>query len=545
MPYLIQTTETNSQKIHELKPGENTIGREADNSITVMYADVSRHHAQVEVNNGRIIIKDLKSSNSTFVNDTKVESWELQDGDSVRCGSAIFKFVHPAASVPPASVTPAPQEDENSNFSLVKKLFPVQPSVGLKDLLKQDISENPRSILMLRQENAEQRTVDKLKILLQVSKELSCPDESDKLLEKILALLFQIVRVDRAVILMVNEETGELEYKAAKFRPGIPIDNQVFYSKNITNFVYQNGEAFLTADACTDERFDSPESLLFQGIHSSMCVPMKPREQVIGVLYVDNLSMANVYHDEDLEFLTTLVNTAASAVENAQLYEKMHTEEVMRAKLESFFPQSVRKKLQEEGQLEIIDTEVTALFCDISGFTEMSSRMEPRQVIEMLNEYFKVMVEDIVFEYEGTLEKYIGDALLAIWGAPYQLPDDADKALKAAIAMQWAIRSLNEQWKERRNLEIKIHIGLNTGKVAAGNIGSPSMIQYAAIGDTTNVTSRICSAAIEDQILISQSTFDKLSERTIPIEPIPPVLVKGKDQPLQLYLVKWEQVNLF
>lgn len=174
----------------------------------------------------------------------------------------------------------------------------------------------------------------------------------------------------------------------------------------------------------------------------------------------------------------------------------------------------------------------------------MSSKMSPRQVIEMLNEYFKVMVEDIVFEYEGTLEKYIGDALLAIWGAPYQQPDDANRAVKAAIAMQWAVCRLNQQWVKQRNLQIKIHIGLNTGKVAAGNIGSPRLIQYATIGDTTNVTSRICSAANAGEILISQSTFDKLSDRTLPIEKIPPVLVKGKDRPLQLYRLHWERVKL-
>jgi adenylate cyclase len=83
--------------------------------------------------------------------------------------------------------------------------------------------------------------------------------------------------------------------------------------------------------------------------------------------------------------------------------------------------------------LEIVETEVTALFSDISSFTQMSSTMQPRQVIEMLNEYFKVMVEDIVFPYEGTLEKYIGDALLAVWGAPYQKVDDADRAVRAAV----------------------------------------------------------------------------------------------------------------
>jgi len=251
--------------------------------------------------------------------------------------------------------------------------------------------------------------------------------------------------------------------------------------------------------------------------------------------------MGNIYSEEDLEFLTALANQAAIAIDNAQLYKKIQEEAVVRSKLELFFPEAVRKKLQEEDSLKIVDTEVTELFCDICKFTELSSTMEPRQVIEMLNEYFKVMVEDIVFPYKGTLEKYIGDALLAIWGAPYQLPDDAERAVKAAIEMQWAVRRLNEQWIKRRNLHIQIHIGINTGKVAAGNIGSENLIQYAAIGDTTNVTSRICNQAKAGEILISQSTVDKLGDRTFHLEAIPPVMVKGKDQPLQLYRLRWNQ----
>jgi adenylate cyclase len=378
--------------------------------------------------------------------------------------------------------------------------------------------------------------------LLEVSKQLSSPEEPNHLLEKILDLLLEITTIDRAVILMINEATGQLERKAVKSRSGVPFDYQ-FYSKRILNCVCNNGEAILTADACIDQRFNDAESILKHPIHASMCVPLKPREAVIGVLYVDNLSISGVYADEDVEFLTALANQAAIAIENSQLYKKMQAEAVLRDKLERFFPEAVSRKLREEGNLAIVDTEVTALFSDISGFTKMSSTMEPRQIIEMLNDYFQVMVEDIVFRYEGTLEKYIGDALLAVWGAPYQKADDVDRAVRAAIDMQWAVRHLNQEWQQQRNQQIQIHIGLNTGKVAAGNIGSKKLIQYATIGDTTNVTSRICGVAKAGEILISQSTYDKLSDRMLPLEKMQPVKVKGKEQPLQLYRVLWNQVR--
>lgn len=533
MLYLLHNPDSPDKTIYQLKFGVNTIGRDVDNNIVVMDGSLSRHHAEVTLGYNQVTLTDLQSLNGTFVNEVRITQCELKDGDLVRCGNVVFKLAEKLKSHIPMLLG-----NEDSQIS-IKRVSSEATRIEMQNLLDDD--GNGNSVLKIRQEDAGQRVVDKLKILLEVSKQLSTPEEPDQLLEKILDLLLEIINVDRAAILMVNEATGQLEPKAVKSRSGIPDDFQ-FYSQKITNLVRHSGEAVLTADACIDKRFGGSESILGQAIHASMCVPLKPREEVIGVLYVDNLSLSDVYCDEDVEFLTALANQAAIAIENSQLYNKMQVQAVMRDKLERFFPPAVSRKLREEGHLEIIDTEVTALFADISDFTKLSSTMEPRQVIEMLNEYFQVMVEDIVFRYEGTLEKYIGDALLAVWGAPYPKANDAQQAVRAAIAMQWAVRCLNEEWAVRRNLQIQIHIGLNTGKVAAGNIGSEKLIQYATIGDTTNVTSRICSAAQAGEILISQSTFDKLKNRSLPTQKMPLIKVKGKEQPLQLYRVLWKEV---
>lgn len=224
----------------------------------------------------------------------------------------------------------------------------------------------------------------------------------------------------------------------------------------------------------------------------------------------------------------------------------MQSEVIRRTKLERFFPAAVSQKIEEGWDLNrIVETEVTALFSDISGFTEMTSQMQPRKVLEFLNEYFKVMVEDIVFPFGGTLEKYIADALLAVWGSPYQKDDDAIMAVSAAIAMQWAMRQLNEEWtKQGRDLQIQIHIGLNTGMVAAGNIGSENLIQYTNIGDTMNVASRICTEAKAGEVFISESTMSHISQFNLPLEKLDLVKVKGKQELLQLYRVHWQNVDV-
>jgi len=535
--YLIYDPDTPNQKVYTLESGINTIGREDDNTIVVLHGYLSRHHAQIVISSDSdsATLTDLQSLNGTFVNECKIEECQIKHGDLIRFGSVFFKFV---------KTLPTPQQkpinEDTSNLSILRQVAPEKTRIKMRELLQPDKAE--RSVLKLRNQDAHQRSVNKLQILLEVSKQLSSPEESDRLMQKILDLLFEIMQVDRAAILMVDEQTGKLEQKAVKLQSDYQ-DNAQFYSKRIANFVRKQGNGILTDDARIDTLFNDSVSILKQGIHAAMCVPLKPRDTVIGVLYVDNLSMTDLYSDEDLEFLTCLANQAAIAIENSRLYTQMEAEAVMRDKLERFFPRTVSRKLREEGNLEIVDTEVTALFADISNFTKMSSQMEPRQIIEMLNEYFQVMVEEIVFPYEGTLEKYIGDALLAVWGAPYRKPNDVDLAVQAAIDMQWAVRRLNQVWIQRKRRPIQIHIGLNTGNVAAGNIGSAKLIQYATIGDTTNVTSRICNLAKPNEILIAQSTLDKLNDRTIPVEKMPPMRVKGKSKPLELYRVLWYKTN--
>lgn len=535
MAYLIYNYQTEKETVYELNQGINSIGRALDNSIIVPHRSLSRKHAEIEIDtDGVTLLRDLQSRNHTYVNEVEIEEYQLEDGDRVRCGQVKFQFLQ--------NTGPNHQEKREGRATIFKQFSTRQTSTEMEELLDKDKSVEG-SLLKLSERDSNQRVVDKLQILLLVSKQLSSPEKPDKLLNKILNLLFEIMNVDRAAILLVNARSRKLECRAVKSRSGVPTNHQ-FYSRKITNMVRDRGDAIITADACADDRFQDSQSILFQNIHASICVPLKPREEVIGVLYVDNLSMSNVYVDEDVEFLTALANQAAIAINHAELYQQMQAEAIVRDKLERFFPTAVSQKIREEGKIsEIVDTEVTALFSDITGFTKMSSCMEPRQVIELLNEYFQVIVEEIVFPYEGTLEKYIGDALLAVWGAPYQKPDDAQRAVQAAIEMQWAVRQMNRHRADNNKQPLYIHIGLNTGKVAAGNIGSKKLIQYATIGDTINVASRICSAAKSGDILIGQSTLDKIDTQNIPLEKLEPVQVKGKEYPLQLYRVLWKLVQ--
>lgn len=543
MPYLICNSGDSSGEQHQLQAGVNSVGRALGNTVIVVDDSISRRHAEIEISFDQVVVRDLKSLNHTFINNEVVTEQCLNNGDLLRCGNVEFRFVDLRPPLPnPTMPLSIEEEDEDDSSTFIKTINPQATSIKIKELLSEKRERGNSSVLRLRPSDDDQRALDKLNILLEVAKELSSPEEPENLLQKILDLLFDIMSVDRAAILLTNNETNQLDCKAVKLRDTAQ-NNSRFYSKKITDYVFAKGEGILTSDAQTDQRFNSSDSILFQSIHASMCVPLKPREEVIGVLYVDNLSLVNLYSDEDMNFLVALGNQAAIAIENNLLFKRIQVEAVMRDKLERFFPSAVTQKIKETERLGIIETEVTALFADISGFTQMSSTMEPRQIISMLNEYFQVMVEEIVFQYGGTLEKYIGDALFAIWGAPYQRENDAQLAVQAAIDMQWAVTKLNRKWLSEGKEPISIHIGINSGPVAAGNIGSPRLIQYAAIGDTTNVTSRICNIAQAGEIVLSETTHHALADLALPCEALPPTKVRGKQEPLVLYKLLWRDTS--
>jgi adenylate cyclase len=160
-------------------------------------------------------------------------------------------------------------------------------------------------------------------------------------------------------------------------------------------------------------------------------------------------------------------------------------------------------------------------------------------VVELLNEYFSEMT-DLIFDNGGTLDKYLGDGIMALFGAPLAKPDDALRSVKTATEMQRALAQLNRQWEARSQQPLHIGIGINTGPVTAGNIGSAKRMDYTVIGDAVNLASRLCANAAGGQTLISESTFHLLNGR-FPAQHLDPIRVKGKETPVDIYEVIWEQ----
>ena len=217
------------------------------------------------------------------------------------------------------------------------------------------------------------------------------------------------------------------------------------------------------------------------------------------------------------------------------IFEDLSSEKRMRTTMSRYMSKEVADELLQGNALEGREQEISILFSDICGFTSLAEASGPRETVSMLNEYFEEMVE-VIFSHGGILDKYIGDAIMALFGAPIVRPGDADRALRAACGMTVALKSYNAERVRGGRQPIKIGVGLNSGPAILGSIGSPKRMEYTAIGDSVNLASRLEAATrfYDVPILVAEPTLKLLIDRH-PLREIDLLRVKGKQQPVAVY----------
>ncbi|MCX7984565.1 MAG: adenylate/guanylate cyclase domain-containing protein [Bacteroidetes bacterium] len=218
--------------------------------------------------------------------------------------------------------------------------------------------------------------------------------------------------------------------------------------------------------------------------------------------------------------------------------------EALRHSLEAYLPPTLVRRMivHPEVLFEVHKRELTILFSDIKSFSTYSAPMDPDTIQQFLSEYFNAMV-DIVFQYEGTVDKYIGDGLMVFFGAPEYQPDHAVRCVKAAIAMQKKCRELKGQWIERGLFPLQIRIGINTGTVVVGNFGTPKKLSYTVLGSDVNLANRLESNAPVEGIMISRRTYELVKD-VIPALPHEPIKAKGFDTPVEVYIIPVDDIDV-
>ena len=533
---------TGDQSI-DLAPGRAVIvGRAVTSDVPVYDPTISRQHAELLLTDGGVRIKDLGSSNGTFLNGARITEAVAGDSDVVTFGKVAYRVKAVSAPAPRPQVVPSfqtPKPGAAMGGTIVRQL-PVSASGGVPAIVDATPSVSPSgaSHLKVTAQSQEERREKKLSLLLEISKELSKQQELDRLLDKVVDFTFQIMNVDRVSILLLEPKTNELVPRISKSRSGSSGAGK-HVPQSIARKAVEERVAILSDNAAADERFKG-KSILIQSVRSAMCTPLMGTDQkVLGILYVDNRTATHSFADEDLEFLIAFGSLAAVGVENSQRSEQLRREALVLSNFQRYFAPNLAAQIaQQEGAVQLGGTKrpVVIFFSDIRGFTPLSETMGPDEIATLLTEYFTEMVE-IVFEHAGTLDKFMGDAIMALWGAPIAHEDDADRAMKCAVDQLKALEKLNVKWKNEGRPELGIGIGINFGEVFAGNIGSNRRLEYTVIGDAVNTASRLCSSAGPNEILISESFYQQLKDPPT-VEALEPVQVKGKSKRVQVYRVK-------
>jgi adenylate cyclase len=516
--------------------GEVVIGRSPDCQIVLKDFGISRTHAKIVVDEDGIRIADLKSKNGTQVNGVPVVEAPLKDGDRILLGKFQLAFSKTLEGKVVLDEDKPLSEEAGTIIRSVGELSRLLSTTDTKGGVAAADAKKAPDVAEIEKSNRI------LKVLTKVAETLIAVRPVEEVLEQVMDIVFEHIPSDRGFLMLQEEPENKLVPMVIKHRnPGSGIDSgKITISKTIADRVMKDRVSILTSDAMVDPRFGAGDSIRFHGIRSAMCAPLWNKDQVIGIIHVDSPMLTNCFTLNDLDLLTALANYAAVAVERARLNQKIIAEEKKRERLGRFLSPQVTQRIlnasdSQGAALGVPEVkEVSILFADIVGFTSMSEKMSPAAVALFLNDYLSRMT-DVIFKYDGTLDKYIGDAIMAVYGAPLDMPDHAARAVKTALEMQERLTEFNSERKE--GPDIRIRIGINSGKAVAGEIGSINKKEYTVLGDTVNTASRLeSSVAKPGMVVIGENTYNAVIDQ-FECKSMGSFTLKGKETKVSVYEV--------
>jgi len=269
--------------------------------------------------------------------------------------------------------------------------------------------------------------------------------------------------------------------------------------------------------------------------------PLPASAAIAGLLLLEPPRQAKDWQASDRNLVQTVANLLAQAIENNQLQQQRMQR--LRADMSRYMAPELVEQLLTEGRFEPTERDVVVVFADLRGFTALSEGLAPRIVVEqVLNRFFALMT-DVLYAHEATIDKFLGDGLMAVFGSIIDRPDDISRAVQAAVAMQRAFTELQASWNRELGRDIGLGIGISWGRAVVGNLGSPQRLDYTLIGDVVNTASRLVDLAESGQIIVSQHVVDQLPPQEHGcLAALPAVMLKGKGEKLAIYSVEYQQM---
>ena len=338
--------------------------------------------------------------------------------------------------------------------------------------------------------------MQRLALLYDLPLQFAAVTRLDTLLQTIVERLVEVIPgAQQGALLLKDRTTGQLLLKAhlPVGHPAVSLTSARQAMERREGFIWRRGEAEVSA------------SHLEHRIASAMYAPLLWQGEALGAVCVDNCEAGSTFGSDDLQLMLAVAHYAAMAVAHQHLQEDLRRESGMRANLlRQFSPQVAERLLHHRGRLRLGGerSEVTVLCSDVRGFTNLTKDMDPDDVVEMLNAYFAHLIP-IIFAYNGTVDKYIGDAILAVFGSPEPDAQHHEKAVRAAAGMQAAMREVSVARTAQDLVTCNIGIGVHCGQVIHGFIGALERMEFTVIGDAVNRASRYCDGAPSGEVLLS------------------------------------------
>ena len=498
--------------------GALVVGRAAECALPLNDPTVSRRHAELIGARDHLVVHDLGSRNGTFRNGVRVQTARLRAGDTVTFGVVPLRVERETGEL----AAPRAREADGGTMAMLRPAAASGGAAGVAQAVGDGAPEPP--IVAERGAAApHELTARRLALLLEAAKALGGAIDPAAVHERVVEAALRTLDADRAAVFRavsygevphdpaVPHDASEVALVPAVARDrwgaDLTASGATPLPRSISRAALGRRAALLSVDAAADPRFGG-QSVLRQRVRSAMCAPLLAADGApLGALYVDSADPVRAFTEADLDFLTAFAGVAAAALENARLAERVRREAVSRENFARYFSPPVAARIAASDAPALPGGErrtVAVLFADLRGFTRLAATMTPDDVAATLSEFLSAMVE-CVFRHGGTLDKFIGDCVMAQWGAPEHTPDDADQALRAAVAMHESLGALNRDRSLRGRPALRMGIGIAFGEVFAGNIGSERRLEFTVIGDAVNQASRLCDTAGPDEILVSDA----------------------------------------
>jgi len=515
---------------YDLPDGATFLGRADENDIVLSGDLVSRKHARILADGDALTIEDLGSRNGCRLNGQILQGvMEIRPGDTINVGENTLSIRQPSKvenalteMVRTASGGIRHFGEGTDIDGAVVIARNVRDSVVLRVLDNVSPFDNPFGadspappFTAEAGAAGEPLAYASLVLLFKVAESLSRASTLQQFLDETTGRVLERVKATTAVVLL-RHQGGALVPAAVRHR-GKLSEGEVPVSDAIVSAALAKGAALAVSDVRDDARFAGRESVLIYGVDQVLCIPIGDDQPFAGVLYLNKGAGDQQELEQLLDVCSAVCHLIATGISKFNSDDTGRKEDKLRRALERFHPPEIAARRLAElsrsgsGPVERLEQRhVSALAVDIAGFAAQAQKGDPDVVLEILNEFYR-RIAGIVFSFEGTMDKFLGDSALAVFGAPYSRGDDALRAVRAALALRadWsaAMRRRPPQW--RTELRLAIH----TGPALAGLAGADSRLDYAVLGEPVGFSTWLCGTAQAGQVLITAKTLAGVGAR--------------------------------